>query len=240
MSDQSQGPPEIPIARRAVLPYQVSLPTSAVTVRKCRDILEAQIHANELAGHGIDYYVMNQNTSDVLSGYVGFTCIELQVRMEDAEQAAAVLSTMEINPSEVEPAEPTDPDQPIRDPAGDGMLATAAAFNNPRDLLDAAAVLGAGHIESFLPMLVSRGDRPAGTGNRFILRVHQDDMEQARELLARAASEEAKDDEPRCPKCGSYRVTPVPQLRAKLVDFVFGRRTPAIMECLRCRSRWTP
>lgn len=240
MSEPSNEPSEIPIARRIVLPYHAALPTSAVTVRKCRDVLEAQLYANELAAHDIDYYVMNQNTSDVLSGYVGFTSVELQVRREDAEHAKAVLATMDIDPADVEPAEPADPDQPIPDPGREGMLATAAAFENPRSMLDAAAVLGAGHIESFLPLLVPRGDRPAGAGKRFILRVRQDDVQQAAELLSRAAAEEAEDDEPRCPRCGSYRVTPVPQLRRNLVDFLLGRHTPKLTECLRCHHRWTP
>lgn len=222
------------------MPYQPVLPTSAVTIRQFRDAYEAQLYANELAEHGIDYYVMNQNTNDVMGTYVGFTFVELQVRKEDVERATAVLANFEINPLEVEPAEATDPDQPLPDPTGNGMLETAAAFDNPRSLHDAAATLGAARIESFLPTLVARGDRPAGVGKRFILRVRQEDAAQARELLERAAKEEADEDEPRCPQCGSYRVMPVPQIKTKLIDFVLGRRTPELMECLRCRHRWSP
>lgn len=238
MADQPEGSSAQARIPPPVLPYQPLLPTSAVTVRQCRDICEAQLFANELAAHGIDYYVMNQNTS-VLGTYVGFTYVDLQVREQDVERAAAVLSKLEINPLDVEPAEAIDPDQPLPDPNGNGMLVSAAAFDNPRSLHDAAANLGAARIESFLPALVPRGDRPAGAGKRFVLRVHQEDAERAGDLLARAAQEEADEDEPRCPQCGSYRVMPVPQLRAKLINFLLGRRTPELMECLRCHQRWT-
>lgn len=238
MPDPTEGSSGKPPARPPVLPYQSSLPTSAVTVRKFRDVYEAQLYANELAGHGIDYFLMNQNTNDVLGAYAGFTLVELQVREQDVEQANAVLANLEINPLEVEPAEATDPDQPLPDPAGNGMLVTAAAFDNPRSLFDAAATLGAARIESFLPTLVARGDRPVGIGKRFVLRVRQEDSEQAVDLLQRAAQEDADEDEPRCPQCGSYRVMLVPQARAKFIDFLLGRRTQELMECLRCHHQW--
>lgn len=240
MTDQPDGSSQLPPVRPPVLPYQPSLPTSAVTIRQFRQIYEAQLFANELATHGIDYYVMNQNTNDVMGTYVGFTFVELQVREQDVERATAVLANLELNPLEVEPAEATDPDQPLPNPAGNGMLVSAAAFDNPRSLFDAAATLGAARIESFLPTLVARGNRPAGVGKRFILRVMQDDVEQAKGLLDQAAEEESKDDEPRCPQCGSFRVMPLPQVRARLINFLLGRQTPQIMECLRCQQRWPP
>jgi hypothetical protein len=239
MSDQPEPSPEIPIARRAVLPYQGSLPTSAVTIRKCRDIYEAQIFANELAAHDIDYYVMNQNAS-LLGTYVGFTYVDLQVRKEEAERASELLAKLEVNPLEVEPAETTDPDQPVPDPAGDGMLVSAAAFDNPRSLFDAAATLGAARIESFLPTLVARGDRPAGVGDRFILRVREADSERARETLSKVAAEEADGDEPRCPTCGSYRIVAVPQFWKDVMRFLRGDTDRSCqMQCLRCRHLWT-
>jgi hypothetical protein len=240
MSDQPDDSAEIPTARRAVLAYQRSLPTSAVTVRKCRDIYEAQIFANELAANGIDYYVMNQNTNDLLGTYVGFTYVELQVRKEEAEAASALLSKLSGNPLEVEPAEASNADQPIPDPAGEGILVSAAGFDNPRSLLDAAATLGAARVESFLPMLVVRGDGPAGVGDRFILRVREDDAEQAREILSKAAAEESDDEEPRCPTCGSYRVMAVPQFWKDVMRFLRGDTDRSVqMQCLLCRHLWT-
>lgn len=240
MSDQRENSADIPTARRAVLPYQGALPTSAVTVRKCRELYEAQILANELAAHDIDYYVMNQNTNDIMGTYVGFTYVELQVRKEDAERASAILSKLEVNPLEIEPAEIIDPAQAIADPAGDGMLVSAAAFDNPRSLFDAAATLGAARIESFLPMLVSRGDRPAGVGDRFILRVREADSERARETLSKVAAEEADGDEPRCPTCGSYRIVQVPQFWKDVGRFLRGDTDRSCqMQCLRCRHLWT-
>ena len=239
MSIQPDDSAEIPTARRAVLPYQGALPTSAVTVRKCREAYEAQILANELAAHGIDYYVMNQNTNDIMGTYVGFTYVELQVRKEDAERASAILSKLEVNPLEVEPAEATDPDRAVPDPAADGMLVSAAAFDNPRNLFDAAATLGAARIESFLPMLVARGNRPAGVGNRFVLRVREADSERARETLSKVAAEESDGDEPRCPACGSYRIVQVPQFWKDMSRFLRGDRDRSCkMQCLRCRHLW--
>lgn len=238
MPDPIDGSSGTPPVRKPVLPYQSSLPTSAVTIRKFRDVYEAQLYANELAGHGIDYYLMNQNTNDVLGAYAAFTMVELQVREQDVEQASAILANLEINPLDVEPAEAADPDQPLPDPAGNGTLVTAAVFDNPRSLFDAAATLGAARIESFLPALVARGDRPQGVGKRFILRVRQEDAQRASDLLQRAGKEEADEDEPRCPQCGSYRVLLVPQVRAKFIDFLLGRRTQELMECLRCHHQW--
>lgn len=238
MPDQPDGSSDRRPLPPPVLAYQPRLPTSAVTIRTFRDALEAQLFANELEAHGIDYYLLNQNTNDVMGTYVGFARIELQVREQDVEQATAVLSELEINPLEVEPAESSDPQQPIADPAGGGMLVSAGQFDNVRSLYDAAATLGAARIESFLPRLVARGDRPPGIGNRFVLRVRENDSEQARELLSRATEEEAKEDEPRCPACGSFRVMLAPQVKAKLIGFFLGRQTPERMECLRCHHQW--
>jgi DNA-directed RNA polymerase subunit RPC12/RpoP len=237
--EQQEQSPNIPLAKRVVLPYQGALPTSAVTVRKFFDLLEAQLSANELASHDIEYFLMNQNTN-TLGAYAGFSQIELQVREEDLGEATRVLSEFQVNPLEVEPEDLTDPREPIGDPTGDGMLVMAAAYDNPRAVFDAAASLGAAGVESFLPSLVPRRDRPAGVGKRFVLRVRQNDLDQARAVLSEADADQANDDEPRCPRCGSYRIAQASRPWPGLGKFLFGESTSdtAQLECLRCHHRW--
>ena len=229
----------IPLARRTVLPYEGILPTNAVTVRRFYDPFEAQLYANELAAHGIDYYLMNQN-ANVLGPYAGASPLELQVREQDVPETQAVLSRFHVNLAEVEPAGDSDPFKSISDPTGDGLLVSAAAYENPRQLFDAAATLGAARVECFLPLLVPRGDRPPGEGKRFVLWVRESDVVRARETLAQADAERAAEDEPRCPKCGSYRVDLAPAPWPGLVKFLFGKRSdqPREMQCFRCRERW--
>jgi hypothetical protein len=221
-----------------VLSYQAPMLTSAVTVRSCFDAMEAQLCGNVLAAHGIDYYIMNQNTN-TLGPYSGFSRVEVQVREEDARRAAELLARFQADPLDVEPQEPGGADEAVSDPSGKGTLAVAAAYETPRELFDAAATLGASRIDSFLPALVPRGDRPRENGKRFLLHVREDDLERAREVLAQFTADD-DDDEPRCPACGSWRVAPAPRPWPGLVKFILGggSRAPQEMECLRCKHRW--
>jgi hypothetical protein len=208
-------------------------------LRRLYDAFEAQLYANELAAHGIDYYLMNQN-ANVLGAWGGSSQVELQVREDDLPIARQAIAQFQVNPLEVEPAEDSDPSRSIPDPAGAGLLVSAAAYDNPRRLFDAASTLGAARVECFLPLLVPRGDRPAGEGNRFVLWVRENDAERARETLARADADDAAGDEPRCPKCGSYRVDLALAPWPGLIKFLFGRRSdrPREMQCFRCHERW--
>lgn len=241
MDDKSlqESSDNVPLARRTVLPYQGALGTSAVTLRKFHDPFEAQLHANELAGHGIDYALLNQNVN-LIGAYLGSSQIELQVREQDVPAATQLLSHFHVNPLEIEPAEDSDPGEPIPDPAGEGLLVSAAAYDNPQHLFDAASTLGSAHVPCFLPALAPRGDRPAGQGNRFVLRVRETDLGRAREILAQAEAEQAADGEPRCPKCGSYRVDRASPPWPGLLRFLLGMRSdaPREMQCFRCRERW--
>jgi hypothetical protein len=234
MTDESA---DIPLARRAVLPYQTPGSGAAKKLRTFHDQLEAQLYANELAAHGIQYFLANGNVVSLGLPYSGFSQIELQVRAEDLDRAKAVLADFQANPMEVEPADPVDPQQPIADPDGNGSLLTAAAFENPGALFDAAASLGAARIECFVPALVDRRVRPAGVGKRFALRVREEDLDRATQVLASA--DEDDDGEPRCPKCGSYRVTPV-EPWSETLRFLLGmrRKSEPKMECLRCKHQW--
>jgi hypothetical protein len=227
-----------PMASRAVLSYETPVPVGAVTVQKFHDAMEAQMCANELAAHGIQYALVNVN-ANVLGPYVGFSQVELQVRKQDLAEAQAVLSQAQVNPMEVEPEDDLDRQVPLPDPEGEGKLVMAAAFENSRDLFDAAVALGAVRIECFLPTLAPRGNRPAGHGKRFVLRVREDDLERASAALEEAR-EQASDDEPCCPKCGSYRVRRASPPWPGLVKFILGMgpAAPRQLECLRCRHRW--
>jgi hypothetical protein len=88
---------------------------------------------------------------------------------------------------------------------------------------------------------VPRGDRPPGEGKRFVLRVHEDDLDRARALLDDA--EEDEDDDPRCPKCASHRVYPFGGGLKGVLARTFGFGGPtggagsAGFECLACRYR---
>lgn len=235
--------PSRPPKARVALSYQGPILTSAVTVRKCTDAMEAQLCGNELGAHGIDYYILNQNVNSLGWPYSGFSDVEVQVREQDAELARQLLSRFEGNPLDVEPDEGAATLEPIPDPGGEGVLVTAAAFDNPRALYDAAATLGAARIESFLPALVARGDRPKGQGKRFVLRVREADLDRAIDVLSDAEAERDEEDgEPRCPACGSWRVAPAPRPWPGLLAFLLGdaRPGPQELECLRCKHRWAP
>ena len=246
MPDDPSDPlePPIPLARRMVLPYQGFAASGAVTVRSCYDAFEAQLYGNQLAAHGIDYCLLNQN-ANVMGPYLGLTQVELQVRREDAPLANKILTALQIDPLLIEPEEYFDPAVPMRDLEGDGWLMTAAAFESAREMYDAAAVIGSAQIECFLPALVPRGDRPPGKGRRFALRVRAADLARARELILEAAADAERDDEPRCPKCGSWRVHELPPPWRGFGHFllsslfaVVGSGGPRTFECLRCHHQW--
>ncbi|HEY8746739.1 MAG TPA: DUF2007 domain-containing protein [Tepidisphaeraceae bacterium] len=226
--------------RPAVLPYQRQVNTPVVTVRTFYDAMEAQLYANELEVAGIDYNLTNQNTN-TLGPYAAFSQVELQVREEDVADAQRLLSQLELDPTDVEPEQSVDPTAPLPDPSGEGTLVTAVAFDNPRAMFDAAAVLGAARVDCILPVLVARGERPRGTGDRFVVRVREADLKRAREILAsRDDVSNEEDDEPRCPKCGSWRTYPVPASSGGLAGLLFGRAPEETrqLECLRCHHRW--
>jgi DNA-directed RNA polymerase subunit RPC12/RpoP len=225
-----------------VLAYQGPILTSAVTVGRCADPIEAQLCGNELAAHGIDYHILNQNVNSLGWPYAGLSQVEVQVREQDAQLASRLLARFEANPLDVEPDEGGH-DGPIPDPAGEGVLVAVATFDHPRELYDAAATLGAARIDSFLPSLIPRGDRPGGEGRRFVARVRESDLARAREVLSQArADQDEEDDEPRCPACGSWRVAPARRPWPGLIRYLFGScdRETGELECLRCKRRWTP
>jgi hypothetical protein len=225
--------------RPIVLAYQSAVLQAPVTVRKFFDPIEAQMHANELAAHDIEYALLNQNAPGALGWYSGFALVQLQVRQEDAAAAEELLSRMKIEPGEVEPADESDANMPIPDPSGQGLLVAAAAYEDPRQLFDAAGVLGASHIECFLPVLVPRGERPKGAGARFVIRVREADLERADQVLS-SDDDADHEDEPRCPRCGSWQTYVLPAPWPGIWNFFAGRagRKSRQIECLRCHHQW--
>jgi hypothetical protein len=237
MSEEQRAGDDSRTARPVVLAYQSAVLQAPVTVRRFFDPMEAQIHANELAAHDIEYAILNQNTPGFLGWYSGFAQVELQVREGDAAVADELLSRLKIEPGEVEPVEESDANAPIPGSNGEGLLVAAAVYEDPLQLYDAAGLLGAAHVECFLPVLMPRGDRPIGTGARFVIRVREADLERARQVLA---AEGEHEDEPRCPKCGSWQTYLLPAPWPGLWNFLAGRapNDARQVECLRCHHRW--
>jgi putative signal transducing protein len=193
------------VSQPPILSYQRNAFSPLVTVRTFYNALDAQMLANELDAAGIRCTLTNQNTN-TLGPYSAFSQVELQVRQDDAGEARQILARYDTSSTEVEPEEDLGASVPVPDPSGRGTLVTAGAFDTASAMFDAAAALGAAHVECFLPVLVPRGDRPRGHGKRFIVRVREDDVERARHILERPADDSDEDPgEPRCPECGSWR-----------------------------------
>ena len=220
-------------AAAPVLPYATPMFGHLVKLASFGTADEAELNAAELAAEGIRGQVFNAKVNALGLPYTGFTDVELHVAAEDVERAAAVLAR---NADDLEPQEPQSSDAPQFDQRGKPMrLVTAAAFDNVRLLRDAHTILSAARLRCFLPTLVPRGNAPPGQGNRFILRIAEEDADQARALLNDA---DAGDDEPRCPHCKSSRIYPVGHFWKNVAAQVgLAPKPPNEMECLACRHR---
>ena len=240
MPDQNGSEKDVDASQPPILAYQRNAFSPLVTVRTFYNALDAQLFANELDAAGIRCTLTNQNTN-TLGPYAMFSQVELQVRQEDVEEARQLLSQFDASSTDVEPEHDIDPSAPVPDPAGEGDLVCAAMFENPAAMFDAAAAMGAAHVECFLPVLVPRGNRPPGNGKRFVVRVREADIERAREVLA-SNPREGDEDEPRCPKCGSWRTYALPSAKKGLLGLLFGAEPEESgeLECLRCHHRWWP
>jgi hypothetical protein len=116
-------------------------------------------------------------------------------------------------------------------------LAVIGMYGSYREMSDAQTVLASARIRAFVPPMAPRGDRPAGVGKRFVLWVAETDLNRAKALLA----DEAQDDtgEPRCPKCGSWRILQPESLIGGLAALV-GLGHERQFECLACHYRGAP
>jgi hypothetical protein len=160
------------------------------------------------------------------------------VQSDDAGRAAEILarSTEDLEPAEETASEKATATDPASDPNQTQPLVVAAAFDSVRALLDAQVVLASANIRFVAPVLAPRGDRPPGTGKRFILRVVKDDLPRAQSLIW----EQDDMEDPRCPKCGSWRVFPDATWLETLSEITgLGHKPPKKYECLACKFHGT-
>ena len=230
-----------------VLGYQVPRSGKLVSVASCGDAAEAQMVAAALSAAGIPSAVVNEHTN-ALGGYVGRNWVEVHVGVEDRDRAAGVVAEIRTGDAFVPEDDPPDGSADFAADA-DGTrvpLAVAATFHTARDMYDAAAVLGAARIPTYLPNLLPRGPRPdaargeaeaQGRPPAFKVRVTEHDLPRARALLEDADD----DDEPRCPKCGSWRVHRQGGSFLYWLRDLFGGGTAdgvRALECLACGHRF--
>jgi hypothetical protein len=207
------------------------IPAGWVKLVTCGTANEAELIAAVLAGEGIGAQVFGANINAVDWFWQVFNDVDLLVQESDVERAREVLSR--TSNDDVEPAEEAVGSAPPCDEEG-RLLVPVGAFENIRNLRDAQTVLASARIDAYAPRLVLRGDRAAGVGKRFILRVAEGDLEKAKVLLAEEAEENR--DEPRCPRCGSWRVTRRTSLPMHLADLV-GLAGPGEIQCNSCDYR---
>ena len=197
------------------------------------------MQANRLEAEGITCITVNSNVSNLGIPYSGFTTVDVQVHEEDAERAIEILQT---SPDELEPAEESDDASTALDEEGRPLkLIEAGRYESVRHLRAAQTVLASSRVRAFPPTLVKRGDRPAGAGARFVMRVCEQDLELAQTLLNKAKAEDEADDDPRCPKCDSWRVYPVGFFwQSVAAMFGIAKHPQKQIECLVCRHRGPP
>ena len=208
-----------------------------VTVARCANPTEAETKANALESAGVRAQVVNSHTAALLLGYAGWTAVEVQVRRGDAAAAAEVLRLATAD--DVEPAgDDADDLPPLDADTAPADLTIVAAFDGVRALREAATLLESARIPAVLPRLVPRGDAPPGEGRRFRLRVRHADADRAARILEEHEAADEDSDEPRCPKCGSWRTFPVPRfMRTVLWAVRMGERPADEMDCLACKYR---
>jgi len=204
-------------------------PAGWIKLVTCGTANEAELIAAVLWAHGIQSHVFGTNINSVDWLWQVFNDVDLIVQETDLERAKEALSRASLD--DVEPAEEPADAPPPTDSKG-RPLVPVAAFDNRMDLRDAQTLLASERIAAYAPRLVLRGDRPAGTGNRFILRVTEENLEKARSLLAEQTAEER--DQPRCPRCGSWRVMVRKSILSELAR-VTGLGGPDECICLSCQ-----
>ena len=183
--------------------------------------------------------MLNSHVNGLGAAYSVMSDVELHVHENDADAAREILARPM---DDLEPVEVDAPDAApvLGDEGGVIHLVAVGAFATLRDFRDATAVL-ASSTSGFIPQCFARrGDRPPGEGKRFVLKVGQADRDHAKPAAEAHAEAEAT-DEPRCPKCNSWRVEPVSQIWAGIKSFWgIGPRLEKRMECLACRHQASP
>jgi hypothetical protein len=238
---QPDQPPSLKSAAGSsppVLSYRAVMGGGTVLVGRYPSAMAAALPAAQLEAEGIFCEVSNTNVN-ALGPYSGMADVTLYVHEKDADAAREILSRSD---DDLEPVDdPPDAPPVIGEDGAPINLVTVAAYEKLRDFRDAAAVLASAQVRVFPPALRSRGDQPAGEGKRFLLKVGAEDRERAELFLEQDRAEIEADDEPRCPKCNSWRVFPVSQFWQSLkASFGMGTRPAEQIECLACRHRGSP
>ena len=200
----------VPPLARPVLDYAAPVAAGMALVASCKDVGEAEMRGGVLEVEGIPYQVYNAASMNTFGTYAaGWTSVELHVRREDAERAAAVLARY-ADDTDLEPVEdPSDAPPPLDEEGRPIDLAVAAAYDSARRMRDASTVLAAARVRFYLPTLAPRGNRPPGEGARFVVRVAEEDLERAQSVLEEAQAESYDEEDPRCPRCSAWRVHPI-------------------------------
>jgi hypothetical protein len=241
----ASSPPANPQPVLPVLGYAdagIAREGDLVTIGYFTNNTEPAVRVAALEAAGIPAVLQNQNMGG-LGWYSGAIPVELQVRRIDLARAEEVIKSAtseDLEPAEEEPPHAAEARAGV---VGAPPLVVIARFDTVRAMRDTAVLLESARIAAVLPRLVSRGDHPPGEGKRFILRVAEEDLERAEHVLQQAKEEEDEEggdnDEPRCPKCGSWRTFPVPTfLRTILYALRMGEKPGRDeMDCLACKYR---
>jgi hypothetical protein len=226
--------PKAPLSPIApVLEYATPAAGGLVEIARFPSMAEASLSVAALAEQGITSQLLNAHTNAL--NYGGIAEIELVVGAQDADRAIIAMDRARLE--ELEPAEERADPHSIRDEQGrEWPLAAVASFETVHLMRDAQTVLLSEHIKSYPPELVVRVNRPSGFGKRFILRVREEDLPRATRVISEAAAE---DDDPRCPRCRSWQVRPIPlRFLVRLAVWIhLIPRRPDLTECQMCGRR---
>ena len=218
-----------------VLPYGAEQSDRMVRLSSFGDQTEAELHAGQLESAGIAVQIFNGNVNGLGFAYKALSQVELHVRARDLAQATEILqqrSADDLEPAEGIASIPLDSDgQPM-------AVVQLAAFESVREMRDAQTLLASAGIQSFLPPLARRGEKPVGVGKRFVVRVAADDESRATEVLQEPEPAHEEGDEPdlRCPKCHSWRTIPTSQMWKSFVAMICFSKAPLPRsQCVACR-----
>ncbi len=228
------GEPEgAPASRAHALTYSTLASDQWVVAGRYGAHTTAEMHAALLRSEQIPARVEGANVNALGMHFSGFTDVKVMVLENDAERAAAALARLDLD--QMEPAE----DAAALDDSGEPLpIVTVAAFESARGMSEAETLMVSVGIRAYPTPLVPRGNRPPGEGKRFILRAHEDDAERARSILEESEEEAREQNEPRCPKCRSWRVYPVSQLfRGVAAVFGLAPKPEPLTDCLACHYR---
>jgi len=182
---------------------------------------DAEIDAAELRANGFQAQVFGAKSTNLNAAYQAADDVELWVPDKEAQRASEFLKRAAAKTPE--PPQESEETQGDVDQKGRALV-LAGEYETARELRDAETLLASARIATFV----------ATRESSFILRVANEDLDAAQELLA----EEVEDaDEPKCPKCGSWRTHAVSSFFAEIASAFGSKATAKMTECLACQYR---